>query len=162
MGGGIALLCAQALAIWHPDLSRRVEGIYTFGSPHLGDAAFCRQFVESLGRKALNFTHGVDIVPRLPPKLLEYTDACYQEWYLTTTGHVYVHESEVCTRLPYWQILLCWLIVNIFRRLVFSSSESSHSGQHAGVRGQAVLSSEGRKCCHCLEEHCTRFWAAQS
>ena len=97
MGGGIALLCAQALAIWHPDLSNRIQGIYTFGSPHLGDAAFCRQFVESLGQKALNFTHGVDIVPRLPPKLLQYTDACYQEWYLSSAGHIHVDQSQVCS-----------------------------------------------------------------
>ena len=104
MGGGIALLCGQALAIWHPDLAKRIEGIYTFGSPHLGDAAFCRQFVETLGRKALNFTHGVDIVPRLPPRLLQYSDACYQEWYLTTTGRVHVQESQVrCPLLPCWQ-----------------------------------------------------------
>lgn len=98
MGGGIALLCAQGFAIWHPDLAERIEGIYTYGSPHLGDAAFCRQFMESLGLKALNFTHGVDIVPRLPPRLLQYTDACYQEWYITTLGHVHVDRSQVQSR----------------------------------------------------------------
>lgn len=49
-----------------PALSVQVAGIFTFGAPAVGDAAFASLFDGAFFGRAHRFAAAVDIVPRLP------------------------------------------------------------------------------------------------
>ncbi|KAJ6412997.1 hypothetical protein OIU84_005920 [Salix udensis] len=70
MGGAIATLFPAVLAMHHETgLLKRLEGVYTFGQPRVGDEEF-KRFMESLmqnhGFKYLRFVYCNDVVTRLP------------------------------------------------------------------------------------------------
>lgn len=66
LGGALAVLAAAHLE------PAAVSGLYTFGCPRVGDAAFCRALP---GRSHHRFVHRGDIVPGLPPEFLGYAHA---------------------------------------------------------------------------------------
>jgi triacylglycerol lipase len=66
LGGALASLAAAHLPVG------QVQGLYTFGSPRVGDAAFA----DVLSRTShFRFVHRNDWVPRVPPEWLGYAHA---------------------------------------------------------------------------------------
>lgn len=63
MGGALAQVFAAALAANHPELAGRVRGIYTYGMPRVGDAAFSTAMEKQYPQSAFRLTHAADIIP---------------------------------------------------------------------------------------------------
>lgn len=49
-----------------------IHGVYTFGSPRVGDSDFARLYDGVLGSRTFRFVNHHDIVPRVPLRLLKY------------------------------------------------------------------------------------------
>jgi triacylglycerol lipase len=54
------------------EANRDVTGLYTFGSPRVGDQNFAQAFTEKIGDRTFRVVNGNDIVPRVPPQLNGY------------------------------------------------------------------------------------------
>lgn len=70
LGGGLAIMFASILAVNGEDsLLERMEGVYTFGQPRVGDEQFgnfvTKQFNKN-GNKYYRYVYCNDIIPRLP------------------------------------------------------------------------------------------------
>jgi triacylglycerol lipase len=74
LGGALAMLCAHG---W----DGAVEGVYTFGQPRAGDAAFRNEYNERLGAATFRVVHGDDIVPRVPWVPGHYYHAGHEVFY---------------------------------------------------------------------------------
>lgn len=68
LGGALATLAAARFAT----LGHKVSGLYTFGSPRVGDPAFCAAF-DALGLPAYRYVNDLDVVPRVPTRLMGYS-----------------------------------------------------------------------------------------
>ena len=65
LGAALATLAADRASQQH---AFPVRGLYTFGSPRLGDMAFARRIdTGALKSRAFRFVNHLDIVPRVPP-----------------------------------------------------------------------------------------------
>jgi pimeloyl-ACP methyl ester carboxylesterase len=71
LGGALAMLFAW---IWNGP----VEGIYTFGQPRAGDAAFARDFNDRWRERTFRVIRADDIVPRVPWLLGAYRHAGHE------------------------------------------------------------------------------------
>jgi hypothetical protein len=71
LGAALATLAADRLAAENVP----VAGVYTFGSPRVGDGAFARTFTDRLGDRCFRFVNAADVVTRVPPPglILDYT-----------------------------------------------------------------------------------------
>ncbi|MGK3961153.1 hypothetical protein WMF38_49880 [Sorangium sp. So ce118] len=69
LGAAMAVLVAARLFTdgRYGDLRQLLRGVYTFGQPMVGDAAFAARAGELLGDRLFRFVYANDIVPRLPP-----------------------------------------------------------------------------------------------
>ena len=89
MGGALASLCAVDLSILFPNTN---VSSMTFGSPRVGNHAFY-----SLARERLNVswrvTHQRDIVPSLPPLLLDFHHLAREVWTLDLKGETSSREG---------------------------------------------------------------------
>lgn len=64
LGGALATLTAKYLAeMGHLD---RVAGVYLYGSPRVGNAAFARAYNQALGYRTFRFCNAGDPVPHIP------------------------------------------------------------------------------------------------
>ncbi len=68
LGGALAILCADQLE----RQGFRVQSVYTYGQPRVGDTQFCRDYNSRLGDRTYRFVHEEDIIPRILPVLLGY------------------------------------------------------------------------------------------
>lgn len=75
LGGALATLAASR---------RRPDAVYTFGSPRVGDRAFAQA---QTGLFHQRFVHCCDIVPRVPPEILDYRH-CGELTYLDRQGRL--------------------------------------------------------------------------
>jgi triacylglycerol lipase len=68
LGGALATLAA---ARWI-ERQRRVDGVYTFGQPRVGDRTFSRNYNFALKASSFRFVNNNDMVTRIPPRALGY------------------------------------------------------------------------------------------
>lgn len=66
LGGALALLAAFALRM--QEAPPRVSGVYTYGQPRVGDAAFAEAYDRLLRPVHWRVVNHRDLVPRLPPR----------------------------------------------------------------------------------------------
>jgi triacylglycerol lipase len=71
LGGALAMLAGIHLQM----CSYAVDGIYTFGTPRVGDRNFALQFNRRLYRHTFRLVNHKDVVPHLPPRELGYAHA---------------------------------------------------------------------------------------
>lgn len=69
LGAALATLLAARLRVRDRPA---IHGVYTFGSPRVGDAEFARRYDAVLGDRTFRFVNHQDIVPRVPLRLLKY------------------------------------------------------------------------------------------
>ncbi len=94
LGGALAMLGADA---W----DGAVEGVYTFGQPRAGDAAFCREYNERLGGRTFRLIHADDLVPRVPWVLGAYRHAGHEVFFPSPVGKGRGEEMPLLDR-PFW------------------------------------------------------------
>ncbi|KAK9808596.1 hypothetical protein WJX72_000227 [[Myrmecia] bisecta] len=87
LGGALANLFALGLQLRHPDLGERIGGIYSFGAPRMGDSAFADAYTNANPGKTFRMVYASDIIPKVPPRWLEYTHFG-EERFLTTFGQL--------------------------------------------------------------------------
>jgi triacylglycerol lipase len=69
LGGALATLAAAGLH----EAGQRVDGLYTFGAPRVGDRAFSACFNHDLQHCTFRLVNNQDLVPHLPPRALGYS-----------------------------------------------------------------------------------------
>ncbi len=74
LGGALAMLAAFRLR-------DRVEAVYTFGQPRVGNKAFALFYDYALKERTFRVVHADDIVPRLPPWLAGYRAAAHDVFF---------------------------------------------------------------------------------
>lgn len=71
LGGALAVVAARRLLAEAVVALDAVDGVYTFGMPRAGDAAFAASYRAAgdgaLARRTYRLVHGADIVPAVPP-----------------------------------------------------------------------------------------------
>lgn len=70
LGGALAVLLAATLRAAGPPSRVPVTGLYTFGSPRVGDKRFAKQFDLALDGPNFRVVNLADLVPHLPPEML--------------------------------------------------------------------------------------------
>lgn len=98
LGGALATLVAPRLARVTGD-DAAVVGIYTFGSPRVGNRAFAQAHDARFGRGHFRIALASDIVPHLAPAEDYEHDGLRLGWLLTPVmGHIesYVHLGRFC------------------------------------------------------------------
>ncbi|KAK9231214.1 hypothetical protein WN943_021446 [Citrus x changshan-huyou] len=127
LGGALAILFPAVLAL-HKEtfLLKRLEGVYTFGQPRVGDEEF-KKFMEKqlhdYGIKYLRFVYGHDLIPRLPSDdstfLFKHFGTCiyYNSSYEgkiveEQPYEAYKSPSAVITRIlnAFWELIRSFII----------------------------------------------------
>lgn len=81
LGGAMATICAGRC--YHDDLPIEPSGLFTYGSPRVGD----KQYINWCTFEHKRFVNNNDIVPRLPPRLFGFRHHG-EEIYITRKGKV--------------------------------------------------------------------------
>jgi triacylglycerol lipase len=68
-GGALAIIAAERA---RRELNVRATGVYTYGSPRPGGAAFLDAYGEDLPNVTFRFVNGTDLVATVPPPLLSF------------------------------------------------------------------------------------------
>lgn len=69
LGAALATLATAKLRL---EKKHPVNGLYTFGSPRVGNEEFAQSFENDFGGRAFRFVNNNDIVPRVPFRLMNY------------------------------------------------------------------------------------------
>jgi pimeloyl-ACP methyl ester carboxylesterase len=100
LGGALAMLCARA---W----DGAVDGVYTFGQPRAGDAAFRDDYNDRLGDRTFRVIHADDIVARVPWLLGAYRHAGHEVFFGSKMDEVkrkipssYVLDPSILSKIP--------------------------------------------------------------
>ena len=68
LGGAVAVVLAERLVAKGVLTAERIAGVYTFGMPRAGNAAFAETYRQrGLDDRTFRFVYGVDLVPQVPP-----------------------------------------------------------------------------------------------
>lgn len=100
LGGALAMLCARA---WE----EAVAGVYTFGQPRAGDAAFARDYNELLADRTFRVIRATDIVPRVPWLLGAYRHAGHEIFFPwpgegdSQSGGRWMQDAGLFSKLPF-------------------------------------------------------------
>ncbi|MDL5045340.1 lipase family protein [Oscillatoria amoena NRMC-F 0135] len=70
LGGALATIATAYML----EENKPVTGVYTFGQPRVGDADFSNVYNQKFKDRHHCFVNNADIVPRVPPRALGYTD----------------------------------------------------------------------------------------
>ena len=76
LGGALAVGAAMTMGMRHPE---RNVTLITFGQPRVGNDQFSQYLVKFVPR-VIRFVNERDIVPHLPPELMNYHHAPREEW----------------------------------------------------------------------------------
>jgi triacylglycerol lipase len=82
LGGALAKLWA----LWAAGRGHDVAGVYTFGQPRVGDAAFASFYDSVLRAQSFRVVHADDIVPRVPWMLARYRHAGHEVFFPSPAG----------------------------------------------------------------------------
>jgi hypothetical protein len=113
LGGALAMLWA----LWAAQSGYEIAGIYTFGQPRAGDAAFSQLYNSRLKDRTWRSVHAEDIVPRVPWLLGRYRHAGHEAFYPSAKSNSVGRDSvEPCIDLP-WPARLLANIPGLAREL---------------------------------------------
>ena len=121
LGGALATLAASSYLPWEG----KVNGVYTYESPRVGNADFATWFDSVYKGRAWRVVNELDVVTRLPPRAMGYRHVdtvCH----LDSSGAMTVDPSD-WTRLTEWtssQVLGMWKNVNPFRDITAHSIDA--------------------------------------
>lgn len=82
-----------SLAVIFGLLNPTVSAIYTFGQPRTGDVSFAKSVNDRLGSKYIRIVNDKDIVPHLPPPILNAYRHAGQLAYINTSGQLIFNPS---------------------------------------------------------------------
>ena len=71
LGGALAVVAAASLSVG----GHKVNGLYTFGQPRVGDETFANECVRCLAGQHYRFVNNNDTVTRVPPREFAYAHA---------------------------------------------------------------------------------------
>lgn len=118
LGGALAVLAAAHLCRKHPEhMQKKLGGVYTFGQPMVGDAAFADRCEKDFGDRLFRHIFHNDVVPRWPPRSTgRFKHAGKKEYWSTPNG--WAERSSVVdqTLTALWSVpvsLGAWLVEQI-------------------------------------------------
>ncbi len=83
LGGALAVVAAAQLSVD----GHKVNGLYTFGQPRVGDESFANECVRRLAGQHYRFVNNNDTVTRVPPREFAYAHAG-EVRYIDTDGQI--------------------------------------------------------------------------
>lgn len=95
LGGALAMLWA----LWAVRNGYEIAGVYTFGQPRVGDAAFRQLYDARLKPWTWRSIHAADIVPRVPWLLGHYRHAGHEVFYPSPVASLPILDRPCWTRL---------------------------------------------------------------
>ena len=93
-----AALATLATSLCCDMVKKYLSGLYTFGSPRVGDANFCGMLYRAVDNQIFRVVNNNDIVTRIPTRSMGY-DHTAGLWYLHEDGHITNDPS-------WWQMFL--------------------------------------------------------
>ncbi len=85
LGAGLATLAVARMRIEREEHEEPIHGLYTFGSPRVGDREFSEKFNGNFKNQAFRIVNNNDIVTRVPVQEQGYRHVG-QFWYITSDG----------------------------------------------------------------------------
>ena len=85
MGAGLATLAVAKMRIENEDHEEPVHGLYTYGSPRVGNKEFSEKFNANFKNQTFRIVNNNDIVTRVPIRAHGYRHIG-QFWYITSEG----------------------------------------------------------------------------
>lgn len=116
LGAGMATLFASNMFV-EPDY------VITFGSPRVGDAAFCKWFNDRFADRSIRYVNNNDAVTRLPLKSMGYVHV-WRQFYFDRTGQLHIDYKPKPLRK--WWDSFSGILRNL-RRLKIGDGISDHS-----------------------------------
>jgi len=94
LGGALAMLAARRLRVEGLDFN----GLYTFGSPRVGNPTFCGSCDQAFSSRAFRFVNNNDVVTRVPGRIVGYDHM--------GTLKYFDHKGALQENLSHWEAFL--------------------------------------------------------